>query len=147
MSFLDTLRKDKMKAMKEKDKVKAGVISLIMSPIALAEKEKKRELTDEEALQFVQKELKQTKDTLEMTPDSRPELIEEAKRKIEIIENYLPKQLTEDEILSAVKEIMEEKDLTAEKKSMGVIMKEMMSRYAGKTDGKSVSKVVNQLLK
>ena len=109
MSFLDTLRKDKMQAMKDKDKVKVGVLSLMMSSIALAEKEAKRELTDEESLKYVQKEAKQTKDTLDMTPTSRPELIEEVTRKLKIIESYLPKQLTDEEILIALKEILTEK--------------------------------------
>ena len=140
MSFLDTLRKDKMQAMKDKDKVKVGVLSLMMSSIALAEKEAKRELTDEESLKYVQKEAKQTKDTLDMTPTSRPELIEEVTRKLKIIESYLPKQLTDEEILT-------EKNLETNHKVRGILMKEMMAKFAGRTDGKSVNRVVEQLLK
>lgn len=147
MSFLDTLRKDKMQAMKDKDKVKVGVLSLMMSSIALAEKEAKRELTDEESLKYVQKEAKQTKDTLDMTPTSRPELIEEVTRKLKIIESYLPKQLMDEEILIALKEILTEKNLETNHKVRGILMKEMMAKFAGRTDGKSVNRVVEQLLK
>ena len=92
MSLLTTLRKDKMQALKDKDTVKNGICSLLISAIALAEKEAGQPLSAEEELAYVQKELKQTKDTLAQTPASRPELIAETQRKIEIIEAYLPAQ-------------------------------------------------------
>ena len=81
MTFLEKLRKDKMQAMREKDKVREGVLSLMMSAILLAEKEKHAPLTDEEALRFVSREAKQTRDALDMTPESRSDLIEELKKK------------------------------------------------------------------
>ena len=95
MSLLTTLRKDKMQALKDKDTVKNGICSLLISAIALAEKEAGQPLSAEEELAYVQKELKQTKDTLAQTPASRPELIAETQRKIEIIEAYLPAQMSE----------------------------------------------------
>lgn len=147
MSLLTTLRKDKMQAFKEKDSLKNGVCSLLVSAIALAEKEKGSELSDEEAIAFVQRELKQTKDTLAQTPADRNDLIEETKKKIAIIESYLPEQLSEEEVESAIKEIMEENNLEATAKSRGMIMKMMLSKYAGKTDGKTVNAVVGKLLK
>ena len=58
MSILEKLRKDKVQAMKDKDKLRIGVISLMMSSIALAEKEKKKTLEDEEALEFIKRKLK-----------------------------------------------------------------------------------------
>lgn len=147
MSLLTQLRKDKMNALKEKDTVKNGVCSLLISSIALAEKEMKKELSDEEALVYVQKELKQAKEALALTPAERTDLIEESKRKIEIIESYLPKQMTLDEIKEAVESIIAELNLEPVKKSQGIIMKEMMARYKGKTDGKSVSAAVAGILK
>lgn len=147
MSLLTTLRKDKMQALKEKDSLKNGICSLLLSAIALAEKEKGSELSDEEAIAFVQRELKQTKDTLAQTPTDRNDLIEETKKKIAIIESYLPEQLSEEEVESAIKEIMEENNLEATAKSRGMIMKMMLSKYAGKTDGKTVNAVVGKLLK
>lgn len=147
MSLLTILRKDKMQAFKEKDSLKNGVCSLLVSAIALAEKEKGSELTDEEAIAFVQRELKQTKDTLAQTPADRNDLIEETKKKIAIIESYLPEQLSEEEVESAIKQIMEENNLEATAKSRGMIMKMMLSKYAGKTDGKTVNAVVGKLLK
>lgn len=147
MSLLTTLRKDKMQALKEKDSLKNGICSLLLSAIALAEKEKGSELSDEEAIAFVQRELKQTKDTLAQTPTDRSDLIEETKKKITIIESYLPEQMSEEEVEVAIKEIMEENNLEATAKSRGMIMKMMLSKYAGKTDGKTVNAVVGKLLK
>lgn len=147
MSLLTTLRKDKMHALKEKDSLKNGICSLLLSAIALAEKEKGSELSDEEAIAFVQRELKQTKDTLAQTPTDRSDLIEETKKKITIIESYLPEQMSEEEVEVAIKEIMEENNLEATAKSRGMIMKMMLSKYAGKTDGKTVNAVVGKLLK
>lgn len=146
MSFLAQLRKDKMQAMKDKDKVKVGVLSLMMSGIALAEKEQKRELTDDEAIAYVQKEMKQTKDAFDMTPESRPELREELSRKMEIIERYLPKQLSLEEVEQAIRALMEEKNIPCEPSSKGTLMKETMAKLGAATDGKTVNQVVTKIL-
>lgn len=147
MSLLLTLRKDKMTALKEKDTVKNGVCSLLISAIALAEKEQNKELSDEEAAAYIQKELKQTRETLSLTPEDRTDLIEETKRKIEILESYLPKQMSQEEIKEAVEAILAEKNLEAIKKNQGILIKEMMAKYKGKTDGKTVSTVIQTILK
>lgn len=144
MSFLDQLRKDKMQSMKNKDKVRTGVISLIMSNIALAEKEQKRELSDEESLEYVQKELKQTRDALDSIPEDRTEMRAEAQAKIDIIEEYLPAQMTEEEVRAEVVKLMEELNIQPEPKSKGLLIKEMLSRHQGKTDGKTVNKIVGE---
>ena len=109
--LLTTLRKDKMQALKEKDTVKNGVCSLLISAIALAEKESGKPLSEEEELTYVQKELKQTKDSLAQTPASRPDLIAETQRKIAIIEAYLPAQMSEAELNEAVSALMAELQL------------------------------------
>lgn len=147
MSLLLTLRKDKMAALKEKDTVKNGVCSLLISAIALAEKEQNKELSDEEAAAYIQKELKQTRETLSLTPEDRTDLIEETKRKIEILESYLPKQMSQEEIKEAIEAILAEKNLEAIKKNQGILIKEMMAKYKGKTDGKTVSTVIQTILK
>ena len=80
------------------------------------------------------------------TPENRTDLIEETKQKIAILESYLPQQLSEEEIKQAIEAIMQEKQLLPEKKSQGIIMKEMMARYKGQTDGKTVNKVLGTIL-
>ena len=111
MSILEKLRKDKVQAMKDKDKLRIGVISLMMSSIALAEKEKKKTLEDEEALEFIKRELKQTKDALEQTPTNREDLISETEKKIEIISSYLPEQMSVEELKKEVEKIIKELNL------------------------------------
>lgn len=140
------IRHDNMQAMKEKDEVRKGVCSLLISAIALAEKESGKVLEKDEELVFVQKELKQTKEELESIPDSRPELKEKAQQKIAIIESYLPKQMSDDEIREALEKIIAEKGLDHTKKSQGQVMKAMMAEYKGKTDGRTVARVLGTLL-
>ena len=141
MSLLTTLRKDKMQALKDKDTVKNGICSLLISAIALAEKEAGQPLSAEEELAYVQKELKQTKDTLAQTPASRPELIAETQRKIEIIE-----AMSEAELDDALRAVIAELQLEPVMKNKGTLIKEMMARYKGKTDGKSVNAAVGRVL-
>ncbi len=145
--LLTQLRKDNMQAMKEKDTVKKGVLSLVISGIALYEKENHIVLSREEELGFVQKELKQTRDALAETPASRQDLIDENNAKIAILESYLPQQMTEEEIKTAILAILEENGLEPVKKSQGVVMKTMMAKYKGLTDGKTVNKVLAEILK
>lgn len=144
--LLKQLRKDNMMAMKEYDTVKKGVLGMVISAVALAEKEKGVELSKEDELTYVQRELKQTRDSLQQTPVSRTDLIEETKKKIEILESYLPKQLSAEEIKEAIEKIMSEKGLEPVKKSQGVVMKEMMAQYKGQVDGKLVNQVLGTLL-
>ena len=124
--LLKQLRKDNMMAMKEHDTVKKGVLGMVISAVALAEKEKGVELSKEDELTYVQRELKQTRDSLQQTPASRTDLIEETKKKIE--------------------KILSEKGLEPVKKSQGVVMKEMMAQYKGQVDGKLVNQVLGTLL-
>lgn len=146
-TLLTQLRKDNMVAMKEKDTIRKGVLSLLISAIALAEKEQGEVLSETQELTYVQKELKQTKETLEETPSDRTNLIEETKKKIEILESYLPKQLTEEEVKKAIEDFLAKENLEPIKKNMGAIMKGIMALYQGQTDGKTVNRVLSELLK
>lgn len=144
--LLIQLRKDNMQAMKAHDTVKKGVLGMVISAIALAEKESGKTLLKQDELVYVQKELKQTRDALQQTPESRTDLIEENKTKIAILESYLPKQLTVDEIKEIIEKMLQEKGLEATKKSQGIIMKEMMASYKGQVDGKLVNQVLATIL-
>lgn len=147
MELLMKLKKDNIQAMKDKDSIKKGVLSLVISDIALAEKEEKRELSLEEEYTYVQKELKQTKDALNETPSNREDLIELNNKKIEILESYLPKQLNKEEIEKIVLDLMEKENLEPIKRSQGIIMKNILANYKGKVDGKVVNEVLANILK
>ena len=147
MELLMKLKKDNIQAMKDKDSIKKGVLSLVISAKALAEKEEKRELSLEEEYTYVQKELKQTKDALNETPSNREDLIELNNKKIEILESYLPKQLNKEEIEKIVLDLMEKENLEPIKRSQGIIMKNILANYKGKVDGKVVNEVLANILK
>lgn len=144
--LLIKLRKDNMQAMKEKDTIKKGVLSLVIASIALAEKENNVTLDEADELTYVQKELKQVRDSLAQTPSNREDLIEQEKQKIAILESYLPKQMDEEQIKEAILKIIDENNLEKSKKSQGVIMKTMMADYKGLVDGKLVNKVLGEIL-
>ena len=95
----------------------------------------------------MQKELKQTRETLAETPADRTDVLEETSQKIALLESYLPKQMTEEEIKAAIESILQEKGLEPVKKNQGPVMKEMMAKYKGQTDGKTVNKVLGTILK
>lgn len=144
--LLIKLRKDNMQAMKEKDTIKKGVLSLVIASIALAEKENNVTLDEADELTYVQKELKQVRDSLAQTPSNREDLIAQEKQKIAILESYLPKQMDEEQIKEAILKIIDENNLEKSKKSQGVIMKTMMADYKGLVDGKLVNKVLGEIL-
>jgi uncharacterized protein YqeY len=145
--LLAQFRKENMQAMKDHDTLKKGVLSLLISAIALGEKETGKTYTKEEELACVQRELKQTKESLAETPADRTDALEDNKKKIELLETYLPKQMSEDEIKAEIEKIMKDKGLEPVKKSQGIIMKEIMADCKGKTDGKTVNKVLQTILK
>ncbi len=144
--LLMQLRKDNMQAMKDKDNIKKGVLSLVIASIALAEKEQNITLEEADELTYVQKELKQVRDSLAQTPSNREDLIKQEKQKIAILESYLPKQMDEEQIKEAILKIISENNLEKTKKSQGVIMKSMMANYKGLVDGKLVNKVLGEIL-
>lgn len=142
MALKDVVMKDLIQAMKEKDARKKGVLQLMKAGLDNAEKVKKEALTEAEEIQIVQRELKQTKDFLvEAEKLNRADSIEDAKAKIEIIYNYLPKQLSEDE----VKAILVEAGVT-KGMNMGQAMGKAMPILKGKTENALISKLVKELI-
>lgn len=144
--LLMQLRKDNMQAMKNKDSLKKGVLSLLIASISLAEKENGEALSKQEELTYVQKELKQTKEALKETPADRVDLIEENNKKIELLESYLPKQMSEEEVKNAILSFMEKEGLEAERKNQGKIMQAILKEYQGQTDGKTVNMVLRTII-
>lgn len=141
----EQLRAEKMKALKEKDTVKNGVITMLLSGMTYLKKEVGRELTDEECLSVIQKELKQVRESLEMAKD-REDTANELKAQIAILESYLPAQMSAEEIQTAVKGIVDGLGLELTVKNKGAIMKNVMAQLKGKADGKMITQAVDALL-
>ncbi|MDW0110638.1 GatB/YqeY domain-containing protein [Sporosarcina aquimarina] len=137
-----TLLADMKTAMKEKDTVKKGVINLLRAGIQNQELDLKRELTEEEELKVVQRELKQTKQSLEEGQKAnREDIVAAETEKIAVIENYLPKQLSVDEVKERIAALGISKDTP-----MGQVVGRMMKETAGSAEGKVVSQAVKEYL-
>ena len=120
----EKLLEDLKNCMKEKNILRKNVIQMIRAAILQIEKDKKIELNDEEIIQIIAKEAKKRKDSLaEYEKSGREDLIQNIKSEITIIEEYLPKQLTREEIIPIIKGIIEETGATS-MKDMGNVMKE-----------------------
>ena len=143
----EKLLEDLKNCMKEKNILRKNVIQMIRAAILQIEKDKKIELNDEEIIQIIAKEAKKRKDSLaEYEKSGREDLIQNIKSEIAIIEEYLPKQLTREEIVPIIKGIIEETGATS-MKDMGNVMKEAKNKIGASSDGKTLSEVVKELLK
>ena len=142
----ERLQEDWKMAMKAKDKFKANVLSTAKSAILLVEKTDNRKIDDAETIEILAKEVKQRREALKKKEKgSRQDLVDEAKAEIEILLNYLPQQLGEEEIKQIVKESAEEVGANSIK-DMGKVMSVVRPKVVGRADGKLVSQIVKEYL-
>ena len=139
----DDFRKE-MVALKNKDKLRNKVITNILSDLTYIKKEVGHEPTEEDSIKAVSKQVKQLKETMELSKD-RPEALEELKAELAILEEYMPKQLNEEEIKAEVLKLLEENGIELSPKNRGAIMKTVMPALNGKAEGKLINQVVGSL--
>ncbi|MFR7545573.1 MAG: GatB/YqeY domain-containing protein [Clostridia bacterium] len=142
----EKLLEDLKNSMKEKNVVRKNVVQMIRAAILQKEKDNQIELSDEEIMQIIAKEAKTRKDALpDYEKSGREDLIKEVKEEIAIIEEYLPKQLTKEEILPIIQEIIN-KTGASSIKDMGKVMGEAKKQLGVSADGKTISECVKELL-
>jgi len=147
MSKIDEVRSAMMAAMKAKDKDTKETLSMLLGALKNKAIDKRADLTEEEEIQVILKEIKQTKETLEMTPADRTDIIEECKKRIAVLEQYAPKMMGEEEIKAIIKETLAEVGIEAPTgKDKGKIMKVLMPKVKGKADGKLVNDIFTTFL-
>ena len=147
MSKTDEVRKAMVDAMKAKDKDTKDTLSLLLAALKNKAIDKRADLTEEEEVQVILKEIKQTKESLEMTPSDRTDMIEEYKRRLAVLETFAPKMMDADEIKAVVESVLSELGITAPTaKDKGRIMKELMPKVKGKADGKLVNEIVGSYM-
>lgn len=147
MSKTDEVRKAMVDAMKAKDKDTKDTLSLLLAALKNKAIDKRADLTEEEEVQVILKEIKQTKESLEMTPSDRTDMIEECKRRLAVLETFAPKMMDADEIKAVVESVLSELGITAPTaKNKGRIMKELMPKVKGKADGKLVNEIVGSYM-
>lgn len=149
MSLKQKITEDLKSAMKSGDTLGRDTLRMLDSMIKNAEIEKKKKedgLTDTEIQEVIIRAIKQRKDSItQYESGGRPELAEKERKEIEILSAYMPKQLSEDEIRSIVKEVIAEVG-TSSPAEIGKIMGPTMVKLKGRADGQSVKKIVEEML-
>lgn len=146
MSLLERLNQDMKEAMKNKDKDRLSVIRMVKSSLQNEEIRLRREVTEDECLTVLNRELKQRKDSLhEFEKANRDDLASKVKIELDILQTYLPEQLSEEELLSIVKVTINEVGAVS-KADLGKVMAALMPKVKGKADGGLVNRLVQQQL-
>ncbi|MPN02485.1 putative protein YqeY [bioreactor metagenome] len=145
-SLKERLQQDWKDALKQKQKFKASVISMAKAAILMAEKADGSSLNDDQIIEVLAKEVKQRRDAMqEFEKGNRQDLVDNAVAEIEILLEYLPKQLTEDEVRQIIVESAEKLGANS-MKDMGKIMSDIRPKVNGRADGKIVSQIVKDYL-
>ncbi len=148
------IKNDLIKALKKGDRTECSTLRMLLAGILNKEKEKKYkeklkedvELTAEEVIEVVSSEAKKRKEAiLEYEKGGRKDLSNKEKAELEILQKYLPEQLSEQELKKIVKEAIEKVE-AKEIKDIGKIMAELMPQVKGRADGSQVSRIVKELL-
>lgn len=146
MSLFTTLNEDMKQAMRAKDKETLQVIRMLKASIQNEQIKKGQDLNDEEELTVLSREMKQRRDSLaEVEKADRTDLADKVKKEIVIVENYLPAQLSEEEIRAIVTETVAKTGSTSPKE-FGKVMGAVMPKVKGKADGNQVNAIVKELL-
>ena len=142
----EKLLQDLKEAMKNKDVNRKNAVQMVRTGILQIEKDKGIEVTDEQILGIIAKEVKIRKDSLsEYEKADRQDLIEQVTEEIKALETYLPKQLSDEELTEEVKKIIAQVGATS-MKDMGIVMKEAKKTIGARADGKRINEVVKSLL-
>ncbi|GIP48221.1 GatB/YqeY domain-containing protein [Paenibacillus sp. DXFW5] len=146
MNLSERLNEDMKQAMKSQDKFKLSTIRMVRATMKNLEIDLKRTLNDNEVLDILSREIKQRKDALqEFEKAGRDDLAEQVKAEAEILAEYLPEQLSEEEIKVIVQQTIQETGASS-KADIGKVMSALMPKVKGRADGKLVNQTVQQLL-
>ena len=142
----DKILKNLMEAMKNQDKETLNVLRMVKGAIQLEEINTKKNLSDDEVIGVLAKQIKTRKESIaEFEKANRVELIEQTNKEIEILNRYMPEQLSEEEVLKVIDEVFEEVKPES-RKDMGKIMGIINPKLKGKADMSFVSKTIQEKL-
>lgn len=148
MSLHKTIEEEMKKALKGGDSLKLSVLRMVVSAIKTLEIEKKvKELAEGDILEIIQRQIRQHRESIaQFEKGKRQDLVDKESRELRILEAYMPKQLSEEELLIIIKTTISETGAVA-KSEAGKVMKAVMEKAKGKVDGKVVNQLVMGLLK
>ena len=146
MSLKEQLKEDLKTAMRDKEVVKRDSIRAINTMIKQIEVDERRELDDEEVIKLIQRGIKQREEAITQYKGAgRDDLVQKEQEQVDVFMLYLPKQLTDKELESGMKEIIAETGATS-MKDMGKVMGMATKKFAGVADGKRINEMVKKLL-
>lgn len=146
MSLRDRLNDDMKEAMKARDELRLSTVRLVRSVVKNREIDQKIVLDDSGISEVIASLVKQRRESIKMFTDAgRTDLVEKEERELALLLEYLPRQLSRDEIVSLVNSVIAESGAQGGK-DMGMVMKALKARIAGCADGRVVSEVVKELL-
>ncbi len=147
MSKIDEIRAEMVSAMKNKDRERKETLSMLLAALKNKAIDKRADLTEAEEFEVIKKEMKQTKETMDLAPAERTDIIEQCRARLAVLSEFAPKEMSEEEIRGVIKEVLAGLGLEQPTgKDKGKIMKELMPKVKGKADGALVNKIVGEML-
>lgn len=145
MGLKERLEKDMKESMKARDSFKLGVLRFLLAQVKNKEIDLRKPLADEDIYKIIQTLVKQRREGIAFSEKAgRSDLVEKEKAELELLESYLPKALSDDELIAIIKEIIAE--LGAENKDFGKIMRNVIPKVAGRVEGSRVNEIVKKVL-
>ena len=146
MSLKEKLNEDLKQAMRDKEVVKRDSIRAINTMIKQVEVDERRVLDDAEVIKLIQRGIKQREEAIsQYNAAGREDLVQKEQEQVNVFMNYLPKQLSDEELETGMKEIIAEVEATT-LKDMGKVMGAASKKFAGVADGKRINEMVKKLL-
>ena len=146
MTLSEKINNDMINYMKSKDSFSLGVIRMVKGAMQLEKINLKRDLNDDEVIGIVAKQIKMRNDSIEeFTKANRMDLVEQYKKEIEILNNYMPKQLSIDEVNEIIDAAFDNIKPTSSR-DMGLIMREVSPKLKGRTDMGMVNSIIKEKL-
>ena len=146
MSLFDTIQSDMYAAMKSGDKHKTGTLRVALSTLKDKKIEKREDLTEVEAIKIIKNLVKQRKEAADIYKENgRNDLMKNENTELEILNAYLPQMMSEDDLRTLVKKVVEDTGASS-LSDIGKVMPEVMKQSAGKADGKMAQSIVRDLL-
>ena len=147
MSMIDTVRSQMMEAMKNKDKTRKDALSMLLSALKNKAIDKRADLTEVEEFEVVKREIRQTKETMDLAPADREDIREACAARLSVYQEFAPEEMSEDAIRAEVQAVLTALGITEPSaKDKGKVMKELMPKVKGKADGSLVNRIVGEIL-
>lgn len=146
MSKVDLVRQAMVDAMKNKDKERKDTLSMLLAALKNKEIDKREALTEAEENEVVKKEIKQTKETMELAPADRADIKEQCQKRLDVLKEFAPEEMSAEQIKKEIEDVLAALGITElAAKDKGKVMKELMPRVKGKADGALVNKIVGEM--